>query len=103
MKADLDAVRAALGTVSNVSNTNLSRALAATSAYVEERVYPQMFDDDDTQYAVIMGTIRLYKRLGSPEGVAGWSDMGVVRILGDDPDISRLLEHKIDMTRAGVA
>ena len=43
-------------------------------------------------------TIRLYKRLGSPEGVAGWSDLGVVRILGSDPDIARLLEHKRDMS-----
>lgn len=103
MKADLDAVRSALGTVSNVSNANLGRALAVTNKYVEDRVYPQMLDDDDTQYAIIMGTIRLYKRLGSPEGVAGWSDLGVVRILGQDPDISRLLEHKIDTTKAGVA
>ena len=70
MRADLDAVRAALGTVSNVSNTNLERALAATNRYVADRVYPAALDDDDTQYAVIMGTIRLYKRLGSPEGVA---------------------------------
>jgi hypothetical protein len=100
---DLDAVRAALGTVSNVSNANLERALAATKKYVRDRIYPALFDDDDTQYAIILSTIRLYKRLGSPEGVAGWSDLGVVRILGSDPDIARLLEQKRDMTKAGIA
>lgn len=103
MKADLDAVRAALGTVSNVSNTNLERALAAATRFVTERVYGAKLDDDDTQYAIVLGTIRLYKRLGSPEGVAGWSDLGVVRILGADPDIARLLEFKLDMTRFGLA
>jgi hypothetical protein len=103
MNVDLDAVRGAMGTVSNVSNTNIDRALKATQKYVKDRVYPTTYDDDDTQYAILMGTIRLYKRLGSPEGVAGWSDLGVVRILGSDPDIARLLEQKRDMTKAGIA
>jgi hypothetical protein len=46
---------------------------------------------------------RLYKRRNSPEGVAGWGDLGVIRIVASDPDIARLLEHKLDMSRAGVA
>jgi hypothetical protein len=67
--------------------------------FVTERVYPAKLDDDDTQYAIVLGTIRLYKRLGSPEGVAGWSDLGVVRILGADPDIAGCSSSSIDMTR----
>jgi len=103
MRADLDALRASLGTVSNVNNTNLERALTAATAWVRERVYPARFDDDETQEAVVLIASRLYKRRNSPEGVAGWGDLGVVRIVASDPDINRLLEHKLDMTQAGVA
>jgi hypothetical protein len=66
-------------------------------------VYPQCFDDDETQEAILLLASRLYKRKNSPEGVAGWGDLGVIRIISTDPDITRLLEHKIDMTDAGVA
>lgn len=103
MKADLDALRASLGTVSNVSNTLLTRSLTASTAWVRDRVYPQCFDDDETQEAILLLASRLYKRKNSPEGVAGWGDLGVIRIISTDPDITRLLEHKIDMTDAGVA
>lgn len=103
MKADLDALRASLGTVSNVSNTLLQRSLTAATSWVADRVYPQCFDDDETQEAILLLSSRLYKRKNSPEGVAGWGDLGVIRIIATDPDITRLLEHKIDMTDAGVA
>ena len=101
--ADIDAVRAALGTVSTVSNVNLTRALAAATAWARERVYPRRFEDDETQEAIILLASRLYKRRNSPEGVAGWSDLGVIRVIANDPDIAKLLEHKLDMTQAGVA
>ena len=55
------------------------------------------------QEAIILLASRLYKRRQSPEGVAGWGDLGVVRILASDPDINRLLEHHLDMCKAGVA
>jgi len=103
MVADLDALRASLGTVSNVSNTTLTRSLTAATSWVRDRVYPQCFDDDETQEAILLMASRLYKRKNSPEGVAGWGDLGVIRIISTDPDITRLLEHKIDMTDAGVA
>jgi len=103
MRADLDALRASLGTVSNVNNTNLSRALTAATAWVRERVYPALFDDDETQEAIVLLASRLYKRRNSPEGVAGWGDLGVIRVVASDPDIHRLLEHKLDMTNVGVA
>lgn len=103
MKADLDALRASLGTVSNVSNVNLERSLTAASSWVRERVKAALFDDDETQEAIVLLASRLYKRRNSPEGVSGWGDLGVIRILASDPDIARLLEHKLDMTIAGVA
>jgi hypothetical protein len=103
MRADLDALRASLGTVSNVSNVNLERSLTAATAWVRERVKAALFDDDETQEAIVLLASRLYKRRNSPEGVSGWGDLGVIRILASDPDISRLLEHKLDMSQAGVA
>ncbi len=49
--------------------------------------YPQRL-----RTAIIMLAARTAKRSTSPEGVAGMSDLGaVVRILGTDPDIERLV------------
>lgn len=103
MKADLDALRASLGTVSNVSNVNLGRSLRAATAWVAERVNADLLEDDETQEAIVLLASRLYKRRNSPEGVAGWGDLGMIRIVASDPDIARLLEHKLDMLRAGIA
>jgi hypothetical protein len=103
MRADLDALRASLGTVSNVNNVNLERACTAATAWVRDRVYPACFDDDETQEAIVLLASRLYKRRNSPEGVAGWGDLGFIRITASDPDIHRLLEYKLDMSQTGVA
>lgn len=103
MIANLDALRGSLGTVSNVSNVNLERSLTAATAWVRERVMVAHFEDDETQEAIVLLASRLYKRRNSPEGVAGWGDLGVIRILASDPDIRSLLEHKLDLTNAGVA
>jgi hypothetical protein len=103
MRADLDALRASLGTVSNVSNVNLERSLTAATAWVRERVKAELLEDDETQEAIVLLASRLYKRRNSPEGVAGWGDLGMIRIVASDPDIARLLEHKLDMLNAGVA
>ncbi len=51
--------------------------------------YPQK-----VRTAVLMNATRLAKRSTSPEGVAGMSELGaVVRILGLDPDIERLIRR----------
>lgn len=101
--ADLDAIRASLGTVSNINNVLLERALTAATSWVRERVMPSRFDNDEVQEAIVLLASRLYKRRQSPEGVAGWGDLGVIRILVSDPDITSLLEHNLDMTNAGLA
>jgi hypothetical protein len=101
--ADLDALRSSLGTVTNVSNTNLARSLDAATEWVADRVSVQRFERPEVQEAIILLASRLYKRRMSPEGVAGFGDMGVVRILARDPDIALLLAHNLDMSQAGVA
>lgn len=103
MRADLDALRASLGSVSNISNPLLDRALEAATSWVQERVYPQSFETPEVQEAIVLLASRWYKRRQSPEGVAGWGDLGVIRILASDPDINALLEHHLDMTKVGVA
>lgn len=101
--ADLDALRSSLGTVSNEANTLLRRALNTAKSWVAERVTASEYDTPEVQEAIILLAARLYKRRQSPEGVAGWGDLGVVRIITSDPDISRLLEHKLNMLNAGLA
>lgn len=55
--------------------------------------YPQK-----VRTAELLLASRLAKRQTSPEGVAGMSDMGVVvRILGTDPDIERLIRRFLKM------
>lgn len=41
--------------------------------------------------ATILLAMRIYKRLDSPLGVAGFSDLGAVRVSNIDPDINRLI------------
>lgn len=41
--------------------------------------------------AMVILAVRLFKRKESPEGVAGWNDMGSVRISKYDPDVYSLL------------
>jgi len=46
---------------------------------------------DDVSQATLLTAARLFRRKGSPEGVAGFSDMGVVRVGRADPDVQALL------------
>jgi len=94
------------------SNTNtdelLQWSLDVATAWVEDRVYP---DPDsvaghrhhEVVEAILLLAGRLYARRNSPEGVAGWNDLGLVRIVADDPDLRSLLEHHIDYTWVGIA
>ena len=60
---------------------------------------------DDANYpqkvrtAILMDAARIAKRSTSPEGIAGQSELGiVVRILGSDPDIERLISRVMKMS-----
>jgi hypothetical protein len=104
--ADLDLLRQRLRP--QAGDQLLAQALDVSTAWVVDRVYPQPDASHGGRHpevteAILLLAHRLYKRLQSPEGVAGWGDLGVVRILGTDPDIERLLERHLDYSKAGLA
>lgn len=55
---------------------------------------------DDIRLARIMWAARLWKRRNSPEGIAGFGDLGIIRISRTDPDLASLLEGR---RRFGIA
>lgn len=82
--------------------------LDVAEAWVVDRVYPTPDGDPATRHpevteAILILAHRLFTRRNSPEGVSGWGDLGVVRILATDPDIRALLELHLDYTKAGIA
>lgn len=103
MRADLDTLRSWIGTVSNVSNTELSAVLEVATDEIRAEVMADHFDLPGVQMAIIMRSHRYLKRRWSPEGVAGWGDLGVVRISARDPDEDRLLAPHRDWTKVGIA
>lgn len=98
MLADLDLLRARLGTDQRVTRDDaiLSSSLEVAKSWVEFRVYASSLPTPEVQEAILLMASRLYKRRQSPEGIAGWDDLGVVRILSNDPDINNLLSAHID-------
>lgn len=102
--ATLDALRTMIGVVGASEDAELEFALATASTWVEQRVHDWAFNEPDVQRAILMLANRLYKRRQSAEGMVGWGDLGVSRIMWNDPDVVRLLEHRLNMsTQAGIA
>jgi hypothetical protein len=106
--ADLDLLRARLGVKGDDTNGHLGRCLDVATAWVEDRVYVE----PDAAYArrhpevveaILLMASRLYARRNSPEGVAGWGDLGVIRVVAADPDIEALLMRHVDYGKAGIA
>lgn len=84
------------------------QCLAVAEAWVVDRVYATPDADPDLRHpevteAILLLAHRLFTRRNSPEGVAGWGDLGVVRVLASDPDIRALLEYHLDYSRTGIA
>lgn len=98
-KADLDTLRAMVGNKSTSDDGILGTCLEAAGAWVYDRVYSTSVRKPEVVEAVILLAARLYKRRNSPEGVAGWDEQGVVRILARDPDIERLLEQHVQVAK----
>jgi hypothetical protein len=48
---------------------------------------------DEISQATLVLAARFYRRQGSPEGVAGFNDLGVVRVGRRDPDVDALLSN----------
>jgi len=95
-RAALETLRAMLGMQSTKDDAVLSMCLEAAGNAVYDRVSPEFVHEAEVQQAILMLASRLYKRRQSPEGVAGWEEMGAVRIAVRDPDVERLLEQYID-------
>jgi hypothetical protein len=95
-RADLETLRVMLGVQSTKDDSILTMCLQAAGDWVIDRVLPSSVGRSEVQQATLLLASRLYKRRLSPEGVAGWEDMGAVRIIARDPDIERLLEQHID-------
>ena len=105
--SDLDLLRQRIGLVGQAT-ASLAHDLDVATAWVEDRCYPTPDGTHGTRHpevteGILLLAQRLYERRRSPEGVAGWGDLGVVRILADDPDLRRMLELHLDTTRAGIA
>jgi gp6-like head-tail connector protein len=102
--ADLATLKTFLGITGTKDDEVLQADLDAATAYIVPRVVPEEVPEDDVQLAIIMTASRLYARRRSPEGVAGFAADGlVVRIIVQDPDIFRLVEWHLDMSKAGIA
>lgn len=101
--ADLATLKSWLGVTSSRDDEVLQIALDAANRFVSNEVYAADVATEDVQTATLMIASRLYKRRLSVEGVAGWNDLGVVRIMARDPDVDVLLAHHYDMTKVGLA
>ena len=107
-QADLDLLRARLGVRSDDNSAHLAHCLDVATSWVEDRCYVE----PDAGYgrrhpevteAILLMASRLYARRNSPEGVAGWGDLGVIRVIARDPDIEALLERHIDYGKVALA
>jgi len=104
VRADLDSLRSMIGAKSTSDDKILSQCLEASGSWIYDRVRPSAIKNPEVVQAVLLLAARLYKRRLSPEGVAGWEDMGAVRVVARDPDIDRLIEQHIDAGKVwGVA
>jgi hypothetical protein len=89
-------------------DAHMLHCLDVAEAWVVDRVYAVPDADPATRHADVTEAIlilahRLFTRRNSPEGVAGWGDLGVIRVAPNDPDIRALLEAHIDHTKVGIA
>jgi len=104
VRADLDALRVMIGAHPTMDDRVLSQCLAAAGAWIYDRVRPSAISTSDVVQATLLLAARLYKRRLSPEGVAGWEDLGAVRVVARDPDIERLIEQHVDACKVwGIA
>jgi hypothetical protein len=96
------------GTIDESTDEQLTWLLSVADAWVSDRVYADPDQMPGSRHpevveAILVLASRLYARRNTPEGVAGWPELGLTRVAAEDPDLASLLEHHIDYTRAGVA
>lgn len=109
IQPSLETFKARLGIDATITDSDdvLTWCLDVARGWVLDRIYAVPVDYGDTHPecvdAVLIIAARLYARRNSPEGVAGWNELGVVRIVASDPDVSALLERHVDYGNAGLA
>jgi len=94
--ADIDTLRARVGSTTTKDDSILQDCLDTSTSWAADRAMPDQVGSNEVQEAILLMASRLYKRRQSPEGVAGWDDLGVVRIVANDPDIRDLMSQKIN-------
>ena len=94
--ANIDTLRARVGSTTTKDDSILQDCLSTSTSWAEDRAMPDQVASNEVQEAILLMASRLYKRRQSPEGVAGWDDLGVVRIVANDPDIRDLMSQKIN-------
>lgn len=103
----IDDVAAWLGiTTRNAAiDSMMQRCLDAVVSNVADRIgswVPEPWPSN-VETAVLMQSARVYKRRSSPEGVAGFGDLGVVRVTLLDPDVVDLLGPDLAFHFGGAA
>lgn len=69
----------------------LEEVVATTNALIARRCIAGADLQPEVHTAALMQAARFYKRRGSPEGVAGFAELGAVRVSSFDGDIEGLL------------
>lgn len=96
---DITEATAAIGDTNISDAGEVERCLAAAIDFLSHRCYITYTDDeppeaivpDGVRRACVMLTARLFRRRLSVEGVAGFGDLGAVRVMSVDPDIEQLI------------
>lgn len=96
---ELADAKAAIGETNTADEPDLEACLAAAIDFLSHRCYieyttdtpPAAIVSDAVRRACVMLTARLFKRRSSVEGVAGFGDLGAVRVSSVDPDIEQLI------------
>jgi hypothetical protein len=99
---------------STTADAQLQWVLDVAEQWVNARVYVVDQDPatrgDEVAEAIMVQAARWYARRNTPEGVAGWNELGVVTMSATqatgsnvrlDPDVVALLERHEDYTRVG--
>ena len=100
--------RLGIPATSTANDEQLSWCLRVATAWVDDRVYVSDRQPGERHpevvEAILIGSSRWYARRNSPEGISGWGELGVVRIMSTDPDVTSLLEYHLDYSKvAGIA
>lgn len=102
--ADLATLKRWLGTIGTADDDLLQICLDQALSWTADNVYDTDLAIDEVQGAIVDQSARWYQRRRSPEGVAGFSEFGAVRVMAVDPDIREKLALHLSMAKTcGIA